>query len=117
MLNLAQSGWVITPALLITGSTDEQADSRIPVIIEPSGDQAILIGQGKFEPVLQYLPQNYKAKAGDKVYTSGKEGIFSPGIPLGEVLVKENNFYVSLFSDLSQIVFVNVNLGNEIKNK
>ena len=92
-------------------------NSRIPVIIEPSGDQAILIGQGKFEPVLQYLPQNYKAKAGDKVYTSGKEGIFSPGIPLGEVLVKENNFYVSLFSDLSQIVFVNVNLGNEIKNK
>jgi len=30
--NLAQSGWVITPALLITGSTDEQADSSIPVI-------------------------------------------------------------------------------------
>ena len=32
VLNLAQSGWVITPALLITGSTDEQADSSIPVI-------------------------------------------------------------------------------------
>jgi len=31
VLNLAQSGWVITPALLITGSTDEQADSSIPV--------------------------------------------------------------------------------------
>jgi len=31
VLNLAQSGWVITPALLITGSTDEQADSNIPV--------------------------------------------------------------------------------------
>tara|TARA_B100000945_G_scaffold293860_1_gene270186 strand:- start:579 stop:761 length:183 start_codon:yes stop_codon:yes gene_type:complete len=32
VLNLAQSGCVITPALLITGSTDEQADRIIPKI-------------------------------------------------------------------------------------
>ena len=92
-------------------------NSKIPVIIEFSENHAILSGRGAGNPTLEYLPNNHKVKPGYKVYTSGKEGIFSPGIPLGEVLVKENNFYVSLFSDLSQIVFVNVNLGNEIKNK
>ena len=92
-------------------------NSRIPVTIEPSGHQAILVGQGKLQPILHYLPENHKVKQGNTVFTSGKEGIFSPGIPIGEVIYKNENFEVSLFSDLSQIIFVNVNLGNEITMK
>ena len=48
---------------------------------------------------------------GDKVYTSGKEGIFSPGIPVGVVEIEKDIATVLLFSDLSQITFVNVDLG------
>ena len=56
-------------------------------------------------------------KDGDKVYTSGKEGIFSPGIPIGIVKIEKDQFKISLFSDLSQITFVNINLGELGKNK
>ena len=86
-------------------------NSKIPVIIEPSGYHAILSGIGKSEPILEFLPENHTVQFGNKVYTSGKEGIFSPGIPIGEVNMNTENILVSLFSDLTQITFVNINLG------
>ena len=86
-------------------------NSKIPVIILPTGDQAILSGRGTEQPLLDFLPENHGIQIGDKVYTSGKEGIFSPGIPIGEVEIDNSQFNVSLFSDISQILFVNINLG------
>ena len=88
-------------------------NSRIPVIIEPSGNQSILSGRGKSNPTLEYLPKNHNVKEDDKVYTSGKEGIFSPGIPIGKVKFESEKISVVLFSDLDQINFVNINLGNK----
>ena len=86
-------------------------NSKIPVIIEPSGHHAILSGYGTNKPILEYLPENYTIQDGDKVYTSGKEGIFSPGIPIGEIIIEKDVVKTSLFSDLSQITFVNIKLG------
>ena len=91
-------------------------NSRIPVIIEPSGTHAILSGRGTKEPALEYLPENHLVNEKDKIYTSGKEGIFSPGIPIGEVKFQDDMAIVSLFSDLNQITFVNINLG-ELEKK
>ena len=91
-------------------------NSKIPVIIEPSGHHAILSGRGTNEPTLEYLPENHTFQDGDKVYTSGKEGIFSPGIPIGEIKI-EKMIKVSLFSDLSQITFINITLGELDSNK
>ena len=88
-------------------------NSKIPVLVEPSGHHAILSGHGKNEPTLEYLPENHKVQSGNKVYTSGKEGIFSPGIPIGEVRMGAEKIFVSLFSDISQIMFVNINLGDK----
>ena len=87
-------------------------NSKIAIITEPSAHHAILSGHGKKKPSLEYLPENHNVKDGDKVYTSGKEGIFSPGIPIGEVKVENNINKVLLFSDLSQITFINVDLGD-----
>ena len=89
-------------------------NSKIPVVIEPTGYHAILSGTGKAKPILEFLPENHTVQSGNKVYTSGKEGIFSPGIPIGEVSMDNEKILVSLFSDLSQITFVNINL--EYKN-
>jgi len=91
-------------------------NSKIPVIIEPSGDQAILSGHGNDPLSLDYLPKDQKIQDGNSVYTSGKEGLFSPGIPIGAVFNKSNQFYVSSFSDLNQVLFVNINIG-ETENK
>ena len=41
------------------------------------------------------------------------EGIFSPGIPIGEIKIEENGLIkVRLFSNLDQITFINISLGN-----
>tara|TARA_Y100000590_G_C15730579_1_gene1016876 strand:- start:2362 stop:3210 length:849 start_codon:yes stop_codon:yes gene_type:complete len=85
-------------------------NSKIPVVSEPSGNHAILSGHGENEPSLEYLPENHNIQDGDKIYTSGKEGIFSPGIPIGEIKIEKNKIKVLLFSDLSQITFVNIDL-------
>ena len=85
-------------------------NSKIPVIIEPSGNHAILSGGGTSITNLIYVPDNHNIQDGDKVYTSGKEGIFSTGIPIGEVKKENDLFKVNLFSDLSQITFINIDL-------
>ena len=91
-------------------------NSKIPIITEPSAHHAILSGHGEKKPSLEYLPKNHNITSGDKIYTSGKAGIFSPGIPIGEVEIIGNKVEVLLFSDLSQITFVNINLGDLNKN-
>ena len=92
-------------------------NSKIPIISEPSAYHAILSGHGENAPSLEYLPENHNIVDGDKVYTSGKEGIFSPGIPVGVVEIEKDIVTVSLFSDLSQITFINVDLGGVKKDK
>jgi rod shape-determining protein MreC len=85
-------------------------NSKIPAIVEPSGSHGILSGHGNKNASLEYLPENHKVQDGDIVYTSGKEGIFAVGIPIGEIKKINRKIEVLLFSDLSQISFVNINL-------
>ena len=92
-------------------------NSKIPILSEPSGSHAILSGHGAEVPELKYLSDAHGIKNGDKIYTSGKGGIFSPGIPIGEALVKKNIIQVLLFSDLNQITFVNIDLSKSDKEK
>ena len=92
-------------------------NSKIPVLSEPSANHAVLSGHGTNEPTLEYLSENHTVQNGDKIYTSGKEGIFTTGIPVGEVKIEKDKIKVLLFSDLSQITFVNIILGESNKNK
>ena len=92
-------------------------NSKIAVISEPSANQAILSGHGNNEPTLEYLPENHTVSDGDKVYTSGKAGVFAPGIPVGKVKIENGSIKVLLFSDLSQTTFVNIDTGEINKNK
>ncbi len=83
-------------------------NSRIPVVISPSGDQAILSGSGKENPILEYLPENFKFDEQSTVYTSGKDGILFSGISIGKIFSQDKRPEVKLFSDPNQIYLVNV---------
>ena len=85
-------------------------NSKIPIISEPSGNHAILSGHGDSQPTLEYLSKNHQIQNGDKIYTSGKEGIFAPGISIGEVKRNKDKIVVQLYSKLNEITFVNINL-------
>ena len=92
-------------------------NSKIPVLSEPSGSHAILSGHGTNEPTLEYLSKNNGIQDDDKIYTSGKEGIFTPGLVVGKAKIEKNKIKVLLFADLDQITFVNINLGALDENR
>ncbi len=88
-------------------------------LFSPSNISCIgVIGTGvQARMQIEYLPENSEIKDGDKIYTSGKEGIFSPGIPIGKVKIENDISKVIMFSDLSQISFINIDLGGFENNK
>ena len=85
-------------------------NSKIPVIIEPSGANAILSGQGHNDYAeLEFLPKLKKIKEGDLVYTSGVDGIIPEAIPIGKVFAENENLFVEFFVDFNQLKYVRVN--------
>ena len=85
-------------------------NSKIPVIIEPNGINAILSGQGHNDYAgLEFLPKLKKIKEGDIVYTSGVDGIISQAIPVGKVIEKNEVFFVEFFVDFNQLKYVKIN--------
>ena len=87
-------------------------NSRIPVTFGEDGIQAILKGSGGSRPLLEYLPEGYIVEEGIDVFTSGKDGIFFPGSPIG---VTNEKGEVILFSESSQLSFVKVDLSQHNK--
>ena len=92
-------------------------NSKISVVIEPLGYQAIMSGNGEKTALLEFLPKNHQLEVGGLVYTSGTDGIFFPGIPIGRVELIEKKFQIKFFSDLSQLYFVNVITSKPIGSK
>ena len=60
-------------------------NSRIPAMVEPSRDQAILAGDNSRAPGLVFLPINPRLSIGDRVVTSGRGGVLPPGLAVGVV--------------------------------
>jgi rod shape-determining protein MreC len=60
-------------------------NSRIPVMVEGSRDQAILSGDNSRQPKLMFLPLNPRFSIGDRVMTSGRGGALPPGLEIGRV--------------------------------
>ena len=87
-------------------------NSRVPVTFGEDGIQAILKGSGGSRPELEYLPEGYIVEEGIDVFTSGKDGIFMPGSPIGKTTEKGR---VKLFSESSQLSFVKVDLSKQRK--
>ena len=83
-------------------------NSKIPVKIQPSGENAIMSGGGNNLASLDFLPKLSTIEEENIVFTSGSDGVFDDGIPIGKITEIEEKFYVEFFSDLNQINFVTV---------
>ncbi len=60
-------------------------NSRVPVMVEPSRDQAILAGDNTREPGLIFLPLHPRMAVGQRVVTSGRGGVLPPGLAIGRI--------------------------------
>jgi len=82
-------------------------NSRIPVVVERTRDQAILAGDNSDNPQLLYLPHGSSLVPGDRVVSSTAGGAFPPGLPIGVVgSVQNGTAIVSLFVDWDRLEYL-----------
>jgi rod shape-determining protein MreC len=82
-------------------------NSRVPVMVEPSRDQAILAGDNSREPGLVFLPLNPRLSVGDRVVTSGRGGVLPPGLAVGVVSrIGEDKVAVAPLVDWDRLAYL-----------
>ena len=54
--------------------------SQIPVILQPSGQRAILMGDNSFTPPVEFIENSDLVRPGDRVVTSGGGGVLPAGL-------------------------------------
>jgi rod shape-determining protein MreC len=82
-------------------------NSRIPVVVERTRDQAILAGDNSDNPQLLYLPHGSSLVPGDRIVSSTAGGAFPPGLPIGIVGSVQNGIaIVSLFVDWDRLEYL-----------
>ena len=85
-------------------------NSRIPVRVLPDGVNAILAGDNKQNPVIEFLPAGTKVKPGDWVVTTGHGGAFPPDMAVGRVKATDpaDGYRVKLAADLDRLDIVRI---------
>jgi rod shape-determining protein MreC len=84
-------------------------NSRIPVTIDGSHEQAVLAGDNSERPRLQYLTGSAPLKIGDRVVTSGQGGVFPPGLPVGLVASLDGGTArIEPYVELSQTLYIRI---------
>ena len=61
-------------------------DQAIPVMVERSGLRAVMFGTGNGLTELKFLAANADVKPGDRILTSGLDGVYVPGLPVATIL-------------------------------
>ncbi len=85
------------------------ASSRVPVTVQPSGQQALLVGDNSLAPYIDFLENRDLVRPGDRVVSSGDGGVFPPGLLIGEVAVDPGGrMRVRLAADYERLEFLRV---------
>ena len=85
-------------------------NSKIPVVLEPIGMQAVVSGTGGDNGKIQYTKDEYSKDIKNQeiiAYTSGLGGLFKPGMPVGKIY-KNNPYEIDFFSDFKQLEYVKI---------
>lgn len=84
-------------------------NSRVPVLIRPSGRRAVLIGNNNSAPSVRFLSSVDSVNIGDIVVTSGDGGVFPPELPIGRIAaVGKSSGRVALAADYERLEFVRI---------
>lgn len=85
------------------------SNSRIPVTIQPSGQQALLQGDNSLAPLLEFVEDMEDISAGDRIVTSGDGGLFPAGLLVGQVvLATDGRPRARLAADYARLNFLRV---------
>ncbi len=114
-------GWAATDGLALVGRISgvgnrtsrvillTDSNSRIPVLIQPSGQRAILTGDDSNQPLLQFIDNVELVRPGDRIVSSGDGGIFPKDILIGQVVDgPDRRMRALLTADFRRLDFVRV---------
>ena len=83
--------------------------SQIPVIIQPSGQQAILMGDNSYAPPVEFIENVDLVRPGDRIVTSGGGGVLPAGLLIGTLALDPNNrLRARLAADYERLEFLKV---------
>jgi rod shape-determining protein MreC len=114
-------GWATTDGLGLVGrisgvgqSTSRvllltDASSRIPVVIQPSGQRAILSGDNSPLPPVDFIEDTELVRPGDRIVSSGDGGVFPAGLLVGQLVQgPDGRLRVRLSADYERLEFLRV---------
>jgi len=114
-------GWATTDGLGLVGRISgvgknssrvillTDANSLIPVTLQPSGQRALLTGDNATAPRLDFLENPELVRPGDRVVSSGDGKVFPPGLLVGHVaLGTDQSLRVRLAADYGRLEFLRV---------
>jgi rod shape-determining protein MreC len=116
-----QDGWAVMDGLGLAGRiagvgqrtsrvvllTDTA--SAVPVVIQPSGQRAMLIGDNSAFPILEFIESPDDLRPGDRVISSDDGGVFPAGILVGEVVAtSDRRLRVRISADYGRLEFLRV---------
>ena len=83
--------------------------SRIPVTVQPSGENALLTGDNSTLPTLEFIERPENVRPGDRVISSGDGGIFPPDILVGQVVQgSDGRLRLRMAADYGRLEFLRV---------
>ena len=85
------------------------ANSRVPAVIQPSGQRALVAGDNSARPLLDFIENRDVVRPGDRVISSGDGGVFPAGVLIGSLEVDTGGrLRVRLAADYERLEFLRV---------
>ena len=83
--------------------------SRIPAVIQPSGQRAFISGDNSIAPVIDFLENRNLVRPGDRIFTSGAAGFLPPDLLIGQLVEDPNKrLRVRLAADFERLEFLQI---------
>lgn len=85
------------------------ASSRIPVVIQPSGQRAMVVGDNSNAPPIDFIENPDQVRPGDRIVTSGDGEVFPPGLLVGQVVqASDGRLRLRMAADYGRLEFLRV---------
>jgi len=89
------------------------ASSRVPATVRPLGQRTIVAGDNTASPPLDFIENVEEVRPGDRVVTSGSDGIFPPDLLIGQVFQgPDGRMRVRLSADYRRLRYIRILRNN-----